>query len=205
MPFRTFRVEFANMTSHTLTLDHTHLDHGIFTPALSPPNAIGSGAVGVWRGESDGFLTGTTGLVRYKVPDSGTTVTIGWAVPAVGNNDTDLEINDPAGNIVFFPRAFGATFDRPPGVYAFPTAGKSSTTGVVIPFFPGGQNPFPDSTLPVGIRDRREPVRLSTWMKFLGRDPNAGVAVIGTEVEEPNFSVRTLLGPPADWNLPLFP
>jgi hypothetical protein len=205
MAFRTFQVHLANLTTEALTLDAKTLDHGIFTAGLAPPAVISPGEDGAWRGESSGFATGTAGSVRYQIYDTPARVTVAWSVPAVGHNTTELSIDDPTGQIVFFPTSFGYPLGGSPGLHAFPTPGKDTDTGPVAPLLPPLWNPYPDSGVHVGVRDHGSPlgIRLSYWVRFLGHDPSQGMRPILARNDIHNFSIKQLLGPPNDWHAPI--
>lgn len=68
MPHRSFRVMIQNASS-SLTLNQTfsHLCHGEWTGGWAPPPSIAPGALGGMQSESDGFMTGTEGYVKYDV------------------------------------------------------------------------------------------------------------------------------------------
>ena len=98
MAARSTVVIFANTTHNTLLIKVSEgLSHGEWT--AEPPGEIGPGAQVQWSSESNGFLTGTEGWVRYlpvdansdnigipsPTPDS-ETVYIYWDNPYAGSN-----------------------------------------------------------------------------------------------------------------------
>lgn len=81
MATRSVQVEFTNRTRSNLIKVSDRIDHGVWTSR--PPQIIGDRAS--WATESDGFATGTEGLVTYRiedVPDS--EVTMIWDNPFIG-------------------------------------------------------------------------------------------------------------------------
>src|ERR1700761_4548311 len=96
---RSVHVQFnvENMSNTSLVLVGSGLDHGEWSSGLTPPNELAPPVTAIdWQSESDGFLTGTQGWVRYypispgakvptNVPDS-ETIWITWDDPYVGSN-----------------------------------------------------------------------------------------------------------------------
>ena len=203
MAFRTADFEFFNMTSHTLVRTETRLDHGEFTDGAHPPTTIGP-HIGVrWKAQSDGFLTGTEGEVGYAVGNSGVTVKFRWNVPAAGQSGGFfLTEGDAAGQFLFVARNFGFPLgsDVAPGLYA---SGPVESAGPIV--FPFQLNPAGDITVSIGLRDRTEDFSIQDWLRAQGLDPRQGVKAAGARHDRPNFSVRTLIGPPRDWNAPIMP
>jgi len=69
VPQRTFRVVVDNDTGcFTLKRTFDHLCHGVWaSDELTPPEEIAPGASAEMQSESDGFMTGTEGYVKYDV------------------------------------------------------------------------------------------------------------------------------------------
>jgi hypothetical protein len=68
MPERTFRVGILNASSSlNLVQTFNHLCGGEWTGGWAPPASIASGSAGELQSESDGFMTGTEGYVKYDV------------------------------------------------------------------------------------------------------------------------------------------
>lgn len=203
MAFRTFDVDFVNMTNSSMTVD-SNLDHGIFTNSLRPPATIGPGARVHWRAESNGIFTGTEGHLRCRVVGTPVVVTFFWNVPAVGNSDYNLSLTDPGLNFDFFPRRFGfpiaITGAGVNGVHGLSAPGFHTTSGPVIPFLPGLMNPFPDLGIMVGLRDHREPVSVGRWLRALDMNPAAGIRPVAKQAQVPSVHVRAAIGPPPNWN-----
>jgi len=97
---RSVHVQFdvENMPNTKLVLVGSGLDHGEWSSGLVPPKVLAPPVTSLeWQSESDGFLTGTQGWVRYypispsgakvptNVPDS-ETIWITWDDPYDGNN-----------------------------------------------------------------------------------------------------------------------
>lgn len=94
MPARTVRCQFKNLTDETLELESEHLDFGIYTGSWTPPKTIAARGVGEWRTESDGFMQGTEGRARYRVPsgEGSEFIDLWWDNPFYGGNKSSLDI-----------------------------------------------------------------------------------------------------------------
>ena len=107
MSARSTAVTFTNGTRNTsLLLVDSGLAHGEWSS--EPPNVIGPGQDVNWGSQSDGFLTGTEGYVRYfpfpagtddvgvpsPVPDDAT-VYLYWDNPYIGSNSYDQSAPSP--------------------------------------------------------------------------------------------------------------
>lgn len=205
MAFRTFHARLANLSDRLLLLEKTILDHGDFTPKWDPPLRLEPGGEVMWRAESGGILTGTMGRVYYRVDGVNAHVSIGWNVPAYGNNDYWLDIDDPSGNLLWFPREFGFPVYGGPGLHAFPPAGHTVSPDPGPVAFPPGWNMVADANIAAGIRYRPDPISIRRWLQFLGVQPNDGVRTVGSIHGRPNLSVRNFIGPPQDWSQPIMP
>lgn len=101
MAARTVHCFFKNLTDQTLSRESEHLEHGIYTEPTFPPQTIAPGAVGEWRSESDGFMTGTEGRARYRIASEGGTefIDLWWDNPFIGGNKSSIVIvQDFTGN-----------------------------------------------------------------------------------------------------------
>jgi hypothetical protein len=56
---------------------------------MEPPFTITAGETVTWQSESDGFMTGTEGSVRYGIGTNGGEFTLHWDNPFVGHNSYD--------------------------------------------------------------------------------------------------------------------
>lgn len=94
MPARTVYCHFKNLTDETLVRESEHLDHGIYTGSWFPPQTIAPKAVGLWKTESDGFMTGTEGRVRYRISSGAGTefIDLWWDNPYIGGNESSIKI-----------------------------------------------------------------------------------------------------------------
>lgn len=107
MAARSTAVTFTNSTHNTLLIKvGEYLAHGEWS--TEPPQAIGPGIQVQWGSESNGFLTGTEGWVRYypvpantdsigipsPAPDAAT-IYIYWDNPYVGSNSYDKAAPSP--------------------------------------------------------------------------------------------------------------
>ena len=88
---RSVSVTFRNQTKYTLHNRTYQVMSGIWT--LHPPEYIAPGQEVYWRTESDGFMTGTSGMVFYDIYWGGNYdkyFTIKWNDPYVGSNSYKL-------------------------------------------------------------------------------------------------------------------
>jgi hypothetical protein len=67
MAKRSTRVTLSNNTNYTLSLLGATPCHGIWTEPWRPPSQILPKTHGAWQSESEGFLTGTEGWVKYVI------------------------------------------------------------------------------------------------------------------------------------------
>jgi hypothetical protein len=81
MPVRSFEISLHNNSGFALTRTFDHLCHGIWTPALRPPDTIQNDVRAMWKSESDGVATGTEGYVKYRIEGNGDTVYLYWNNP----------------------------------------------------------------------------------------------------------------------------
>jgi len=88
---RSVSVTFRNQTKYTLHNRTYQVMSGIWT--LHPAKYIAPGQEVYWRTESDGFMTGTSGMVFYDIYWGGNYdkyFTIQWNDPYVGSNSYKL-------------------------------------------------------------------------------------------------------------------
>ncbi|MEV5575085.1 aegerolysin family protein [Spirillospora sp. NPDC052269] len=88
---RSTEIWFTNNTGCELRLANADLDHGIWT--VYPLYSISPGGGGHWMSESDGFMTGTEGRVRYNLFGGceNKVLRIHWNNPYVGSNSYDCD------------------------------------------------------------------------------------------------------------------
>ncbi|WP_426577345.1 hypothetical protein ACP179_03755 [Xenorhabdus stockiae] len=79
---RSADITIYNNTSKTLTISSMELLHGQW--AHEPPYNIFSNSSGYFRSESNGVLTGTEGIVKYRLRDNSSMFTIYWDIPYWG-------------------------------------------------------------------------------------------------------------------------
>lgn len=98
--YRSVVTTLENRTPFRLQLTKHELSHGIWTSQMDPPGHIPAFSIAVWSSESEGFNTGTEGMVQYvfchdeRFPDIGDAVrgdknlwfNIYWDNPAMGSN-----------------------------------------------------------------------------------------------------------------------
>ncbi|KIK55251.1 hypothetical protein GYMLUDRAFT_248853 [Collybiopsis luxurians FD-317 M1] len=89
-------VTFENKTDLTLIRVEAELEHGIWATNQYPPEIISPHSVGKWKSESNGFMTGTAGYVKYAM-DSGkeSILRVYWSNPFAGSNSYDGSIAGP--------------------------------------------------------------------------------------------------------------
>ncbi|MBA1158264.1 hypothetical protein [Microvirga mediterraneensis] len=94
MAARSVHCFFKNLTDETLVRESEHLDHGIYTDPWFPPQTVAPKAVGEWRTESDGFMTGTEGRARYRISSGAGTefIDLWWDNPFIGGNESSIKI-----------------------------------------------------------------------------------------------------------------
>ncbi|KAJ3537585.1 hypothetical protein NM208_g6247 [Fusarium decemcellulare] len=66
MPARSTNITIINQTSLDLDLKSGILDHGTWSDGLGPVNTIFAQDQGTMEAESDGFMTGDEGELRYS-------------------------------------------------------------------------------------------------------------------------------------------
>jgi hypothetical protein len=80
---RSTSVTFRNTTTHNLTKRYSEVFSGIWT--LQPKIYVSPTEEFYWGTESNGFMTGTSGIVWYDM-DNGKYFTVKWSNPFVGSN-----------------------------------------------------------------------------------------------------------------------
>lgn len=80
-------ITFKNNTSQPLARFDVHLDHGIWSDNLYPPEKIMPNAIVQWASESQGMATGTQGYVKFYAGGSTDIVSVGWDNPYWGSNN----------------------------------------------------------------------------------------------------------------------
>jgi hypothetical protein len=87
MAARSTAIALHNETEFDLINPEIELPHGQWTDPWQPPSRISAHSIGEFRSESDGFLTGTEGSVRYHFDHGGAaTVYVHWDNPFDGVN-----------------------------------------------------------------------------------------------------------------------
>ncbi|MBZ4320518.1 hypothetical protein [Streptomyces huiliensis] len=95
---RSTQVKFHNGTGCTLTRADHGLSHGIWSQ--EPPAVVYNTNDAEWRSESNGFMTGTEGSVKFTTSDceegwrSGRVIRFHWNNPYVGGNGYDTDGTD---------------------------------------------------------------------------------------------------------------
>lgn len=84
-------VYLHNNSNTNLERSENRLGHGAWT--RTPPDIINAGQWVAWASESNGFMTGTEGSVRYRGGDGGY-VSIVWDNPFIGSNKFDSSHGD---------------------------------------------------------------------------------------------------------------
>lgn len=98
MAARSVQCQLSNQTDAPFHYVSDHHEHGQFTDPWYPPAVIEPGAIGEWRTESDGFMTGTEGNVRYStsVPDANgghvEFIECHWDNPFIGSNNSSISV-----------------------------------------------------------------------------------------------------------------
>src|SRR4051812_33363026 len=95
MPARSFKISVKNLTELDWTRQDAHLDHGVWTEGMLPPEQIPAGKKGVWEAESDGIGTGTEGHVIYNT--SAGTFRFYFNNPYFGSNNYSMDGSTAAG------------------------------------------------------------------------------------------------------------
>ncbi|MDQ6868707.1 MAG: hypothetical protein M3178_09990 [Pseudomonadota bacterium] len=197
MAFRSVRMRVFNMTSVPLTKTRDHLVVGEFTNPFQPPQTISPGQLAEWRAESAGVLQGTEGNVFYEVIGQGDRIQFEWTNPAVGN--TFFKFSPPTrpdgspSDFVFFAThiALDESAEPDPALGAPVVAvsqGDIDADGVILPL-PGQAGIKPHAWFGVGLRNRREPISIRSWLRALNIDPSQGLRTFLI----PHFSVRKLI------------
>lgn len=97
---RSTDVQFLNQTGCDLNRIDYGLAHGEWW--AYPPESMDSYTKATWVSESNGFLTGTEGYVKFKTSDCHNPnnkrkiVQVHWANPYIGANSYDYDGTDPA-------------------------------------------------------------------------------------------------------------
>ncbi|WP_448283008.1 hypothetical protein [Phormidesmis priestleyi] len=185
------------MTNSSLTKIADHLEHGEFTNPFQPPTIILPDQKAEWRAESAGIFTGTEGSVDYQVDGSGDKVHFEWDNPAVGNTffgfPPPTQTNGTPSDFVFFTIHLATDGSVEPDPVLGPrvlavTQGDTDGAGIILPL-PGQKGIKPHAWFDIGIRNKRDPVSVSRWLKALGIDPTQGIRTILLK----KFSVKELI------------
>lgn len=91
---RSTGVRIFNQTSATLNLAHDQLGGGEWTADLAVPQSIAPQSRGVFMSESHGFMTGTSGYVRYSISGSSEELKVSWNNPFSGSNTNSATIEN---------------------------------------------------------------------------------------------------------------
>ncbi len=94
MAARSVDCKFMNLTDKTLVFDRRNISNGQITEPWNPPAQIPPKSIGEWRVESDGFMTGTEGVMYYSLPEDNTImcqVAAHWNNPWAGLNEAQLK------------------------------------------------------------------------------------------------------------------
>ncbi|PHM69655.1 aegerolysin family protein [Xenorhabdus sp. KJ12.1] len=90
---RSTDITIYNNTSKTLTISSMELLHGQW--AHKPPYNIFPNGSGYFRSESNGFLTGTEGIAKYRLRDNSSMFTINWDIPYWGFVSYEINSSSP--------------------------------------------------------------------------------------------------------------
>ena len=85
------KVHFRNNTGMPLELHRKATEHGVFLS--NPPETIGEGETGSWSTGSNGMMTGSEGLVEYKMSSPDRLFFLHWANPYVGSTWQNCHID----------------------------------------------------------------------------------------------------------------
>jgi hypothetical protein len=147
------------------------------------PSVVPPGQWAKWRGESSFFLAGVVGDVDYAIDAAGVNVHFFMSSPAVGDLFIKFDLRVVGGgpsDFVFFPIRFA--LDE--SVEADPVSGprlvavlleneSSDDDDIIVPI--PGQSDLPNSRFSIGVRNKKDPVSVRTWLKALGADPQLGL------------------------------
>ncbi|KIK55252.1 hypothetical protein GYMLUDRAFT_175880 [Collybiopsis luxurians FD-317 M1] len=87
---------FENKTDLLLTRIDAYLEHGEWAKDQYPPDHISPKSEGRWKSESNGFMTGTAGYVKYVLGDGGESILrVYWSNPFSGSNSYSGSITGP--------------------------------------------------------------------------------------------------------------
>lgn len=92
---RSTKVHLHNGTGCSLYREDYSLAHGIWSQGQEPPQVLGNTGDANFQSESNGFLTGTEGTVRFRAYNceegwrNGAAVVLHWANPYAGSNSYD--------------------------------------------------------------------------------------------------------------------
>jgi hypothetical protein len=194
-------MELFNMTSDTLTKTSDHLVHGEFTNPFQPPQTISPDQLADWRAESAGDIpiigsigTGTEGSVDYEVIGQGDRIHFEWSNPAVGKTvfsfPPPTRADGSPSDFVFFATSFALDESVEPDPVKGPrvvavTQRDLDDDGIILPI-PVGQPINPHALFGVGLRNRRKPISVRTWLRAVGI-PRL------QDILSPHFSVRELI------------
>jgi hypothetical protein len=98
----------ANYTGYTLKVYATQHDHGGFKE--NPSGEIPPGATDVFSSRDRGFMTGTEGVVIYKLEGTDIYFSIDWNNPYVGSNSSSAAVYRRGEGFLAFPKPVN-TFD----------------------------------------------------------------------------------------------
>jgi hypothetical protein len=182
MAFRSINMNLFNMTNRSLMIRGSNTDHGSFVAPFAPPTVLpGQGAE--WRIESSGSGTGAAGYLEYTIDAEGVVINFYMDSPSWGILSIQFHLNVGGGrtsDFVFFPIRFaldGSVAPDPvsgPGLVSVLLTNESSDDGDVIVPFPG-MSALPNSSFSIGVRNKRDPVSVKTWLKAIGADPQLGL------------------------------
>jgi hypothetical protein len=91
---RSVILEVNNTTGRVLAL-HGSGDHDWGGFRELPPDAIPPRTSRLFTSQSNGFLTGTSGSVQYRLDDEGTIFHLEWSNPFLGDNESHCRVEGP--------------------------------------------------------------------------------------------------------------
>jgi hypothetical protein len=86
MASRSVTVTFNNNTSQSFVLSNAALQGGAWSQNMYPPRQLAPGQTVTWESESNGFATGTQGIVTYSAQGGAGQAVVSWDDPFSGDN-----------------------------------------------------------------------------------------------------------------------
>jgi hypothetical protein len=113
-------VKLVNKTNYDLSFDSNNCSLGAGEWVTSPPESIPAQSTGEWESESKDEQGGTHGRCSYIIQDgSDTQVDLFWAVPRVGENRAEPDIDGSNLYVCIPPNPGSYNGDNPTMVFTF--------------------------------------------------------------------------------------